>query len=417
MFLNRLFCLLSLFIFSCSCYGVDVSMVGFIMPEDGIGKVPVTILETLGDKVSANVIATDFRPPIKESLPIHTARAIANPDTSPGKVCIFTEGICSLLGNNYKNVPKDSLVKIAYSMFETDRIPQMWVKNINERFDCVVVPDSYYIDVYKQSGVIVPIFVLPIPMMLKPYLNHPSHQFKAYPFVFGDASINKNPAVLLEAFAQAFGNSPYYHLVLRAGNILKATRETIESIIQKYGLTNVTIETNHLLLDQYIQKLSSFDCYVNLSCGEGFSFIPREALALGVPVIITDNTASTTICKSGFVRSVKSDKKIRPQPWIYKPLFGDDFGDQFQCEIEDAKHALLDVYNDYATYLHKAFEGRNWVRQYDCENPNLQMQYLTLVKPKKVLLGSENKIENGTLTTNSQELYQKYFQIIEESNF
>jgi glycosyltransferase involved in cell wall biosynthesis len=149
-----------------------------------------------------------------------------------------------------------------------------------------------------------------------------------------------------------------------------------------------------------------------LSCGEGFSFIPREALALGIPVIITDNTASSTICKSGFVRSVRSEKKIRSKSNVYRILFADDCGDQFDCEVEDAKNALLDVYSNYPVYVHKALDGRNWVRQYDCENPNLRSQYLTLVKPKKVVLGNENKIEDDTLITNSIELYQKYIELI-----
>lgn len=394
----------------------DLSMVGFIMPEDGLGKIPITILETMGEEVSANIISTDYRPPIKESLPTHTCRAINNPDHSPGKVSIFTETICSSLGNNYKNVPEASLIKIAYSMFEADRIPQMWVQVINDKFDSVVVPDAYLVKVYQDCGVTIPIFVLPIPMMLNNYLKYSTHQFTSYPFVFGDASANKNPAVLVKAFALAFGNSPHFHLILRAGHIAQETRDAIQPIIQEHELNNITIEDQHLILDQYIQRLSSFDCYVNLSRGEGFSFIPREALALGIPVIITNNTASATICDSGLVRAVASQKRIRSPSFVYKYLFGEDYGYQFDCEVEDAKNALLDVYHNYAIYLGKALEGRKWVSQYDCDNVELQIQYRTLVKPKNVVLGKENKIDKNTLTTNSEELYLKYIQITYNRN-
>jgi glycosyltransferase involved in cell wall biosynthesis len=325
---NTLFYCLFLTLFSLSCYGVDVSIVGFIMPEDGLGKIPINILETLGDSVSTNYIPTDYRPPIKEALPHYASKAISNPDSYPGKVCIFTEVICSLLGNNWKNVPKESFIKIAYSMFEADRIPEIWIKNINETFDLVVVPDPYYVKVYQDSGINIPVFVLPIPMILNRYLNQPLHQFKAYPFVFGDASANKNPEALLEGFAQAFGNSPHHHLVLRAGYLLDESKQKILQIVQKYRLQNVTIEEGHILIDQYIQRLSSFDCYVNLSRGEGFSFIPREALALGIPVIIANNTASTTICNSQLIRPVKSVNKIKPKLSIHKILYDDDCGYQ-----------------------------------------------------------------------------------------
>ena len=57
---------------------------------------------------------------------------------------------------------------------------------------------------------------------------------------------------------------------------------------------------------KYIEFISTFDCYVNLSKGEGFSIPPRESLALGIPCIISDNTAHKTICDSGLVLPVTS---------------------------------------------------------------------------------------------------------------
>lgn len=83
--------------------------------------------------------------------------------------------------------------------------------------------------------------------------------------------------------------------------------------------------------------------------------------------------------------------------------------------MKDAAAALRDVYKNYAKYITKAREGRKWVYQYDCTNPDLQNLYLTLIKPKQVMLGSENAIKNGVITTDSFMLYQKYKQIIESN--
>lgn len=393
----------------------DLTIVGFIMPETGLGKIPITILETLDSRVSSNFIMS-FDCPIYEKLSTRVKRTLQNPDHSAGKVALLTATLWDIDRCHSALVPQESIVKLAYSMFETSRIPDMWVKILNKNFDAVVVPDPFLVRVYEKSGVRIPIFVLPIPMMLAPYLAHPVHSKSASkPFVFGDTSANKNPGILVEAFAKAFGNSSDVRLIMKAGGIFPETRETIDRIIDQFGLTNVIIEEGHFSLAEYIQRLSSFDCYVNLSRGEGFSFIPREALALGVPVIISNNTASKTICKSGCVRGVPC-RKTGPCHFFYRLLFGDeDCGEQFDCEVDDVVAALRDVYDNYNKYIKKARQGRKWVNQYDCRNTTLRGLYYTLVKPNLVLLGGKNEIKNGRLVTNSPKLLQKYQQIVDSN--
>jgi glycosyltransferase involved in cell wall biosynthesis len=389
--------------------------VGCFQSEIGLCKASNHILESLGNDISANCRICCFQPyPPLDTVPFHTRRALTNPDPTPGKVTILSAALWYYIEGfeSYQLMPKESTIKIAYSMFETTGIHAMWVKILNEEFDAVVVPDSYLVDAYKNSGVNIPIFVLPIPMMLNDYLARPAHsESPSTPFIFGDASINKNPGVLVEAFAKAFGNNPNVHLVVRAISIASETRHIIHHMINHYGLTNVTIEEGVCSL---IDRLASFDCYVNLSKGEGFSFIHREALALGIPVITSNNTALTTVCNSGCVRVVPSNKKVPPLA-IYHMLFREDYcGDQFDCEVEDATAALLDVYNNYGKYIQKARQGREWVQQYNVANPTLRREYLTLVKPEKVVLGNDNVIEGETIITNSSLLYQKYQQLIDD---
>lgn len=411
----RIFFILAYFIFTIPLYSlVDLTLVGFIEPEGGIGKVPVTIIETLKNQVSMNLIATAAHS--SKDVPYSVKEILDCQDSSPGKVALLTDLLWDCGRNPYTLVPQASVIKLAYSMLETTAIPTMWVKILNEEFDAVVVPDQFLVSVYENSGVHIPIFVLPIPMILAPYFAHPIHAKSAStPFIFGDASANKNPAILVEAFARAFGNNEDVQLVMRAGRIFPETREIIHRIVHQFGLMNVKIEEGHALLEQHISRLSSFDCYVNLSRGEGFSFIPRECLALGLPVIITNNTASKTICKSDCVRAVPCRKKGPSNFNPYKLIFNEECGEQFDCEVEDVIIALRDVYDHYANYVKKARKGREWVKQYDVANLELQEAYATLIKPKVVVLGNQNRIKKGRLMTNSRKLYQKYQQIIHQS--
>lgn len=405
------------FIFLWFPYGLlstpDLTIIGYIIPEDGLGKIPITIVETLGNEFSVNIRYSRTLPD-ENKLPSSMVAALHNPDQVTGKIAMSTVGLWHRDGINRINMPNDCLIKIAYSMFETTKIPTMWVKILNEEFDAVVVPDKFLMKVYEECGVQIPIFILPIPMMLDPYFSHSlNRNTHSKPFIFGDASANKNPTALIKGFAKAFGNDPSIKLIMRACEIRPETREVFNRLVNRYHLTNVTLEEGDLSLDQYIDFLSSLDCYVNLSKGEGFSLIPREALAMGIPVIISDNTASSSICKSGYVRAVPS--KIRTSPLgHYEWLFQEKCGSQFDCNTKDVTLALLDVYNNHEEYRNKAYLGREWVDQYNCKNEKLRGLYRTLIRPKEIVLGNANKIEQGVIMTNSSLLKEKYLQVINE---
>ncbi len=153
--------------------------------------------------------------------------------------------------------------------------------------------------------------------------------------------------------------------------------------------------------------MNSLDCYVSFAKGEGFGIPPREAMALGVPVILSDNTAHTTICQSGNVISVPS--KIR-MPAYYDHL-QKYVGDNYNCTLSDACNALNNVYVNYCAYLQNVSKAREWVQQYSYKN--LATLFKTLVKPDEVLLGTINYVGDGVLVTNSQTLYEKYLHLLE----
>lgn len=122
--------------------------------------------------------------------------------------------------------------------------------------------------------------------------------------------------------------------------------------------------------------MKSLDCYVLLSKGEGFSIAPREALALGIPCIITNNTAHKTICNTGFVCNVKCNKKIN----AYYPWFG-NVGYQFDCSVDQVCRCLKLMYQNYSNYKVKALKARDWVKSYSYKN--LRAKFLEIISDIK----------------------------------
>lgn len=208
--------------------------------------------------------------------------------------------------------------------------------------------------------------------------------------------------MLVDAFIQEFGNIPQVKLTIHSVCDSASIAETIHKKMEKQGINNIELHIESLPWAQYIQFMSSLDCYVLVSKGEGFSVTPREALALGIPCIISNNTAHKTLCQSGYVHGVNSDIKEKHEGEFY----GVSCGSHFNCTIEDVRKALRDVYENYTQYLAKAHLGREWVKCYRGEN--LKPYYMSLFKPRKVLLGDEDVITPDFLMTTESSLYQKY---------
>lgn len=177
-----------------------------------------------------------------------------------------------------------------------------------------------------------------------------------------------------------------------------------QQIIEMLGGSNVLFTSGVLPERQYLDFMRSCDCYINISTIEGYSLAPREALAMKIPCIVSDNSAQKTICQSGLVRAVPSE--ILEPADNFKVWNGEDLGFFFNCTQEDVSTALIDMYVDYEHFAELAEKGPDWVAQYDLKN--LKQLYINLIKPKKIIFGTENKIMDDFFMTNSPTLYQKY---------
>ena len=220
----------------------------------------------------------------------------------------------------------------------------------------------------------------------------------------------KNQILLIQAFAKVLGNNDDAILKINARVGDEEAKSEVLEEIAKLNCSNIHFTEIKLKNDVYLKFFQNVDCYVSLSKGEGFSIQPREAMALGIPVIVTDNTGQSTICKSGFVKVVKSE--IVEPAYYFKSKFSS--GHRFNCNVDEAADAIMDVYQNYDQYLNKAQDARKWASNYSYSNDKIAELYRTLVGPKKLILGDENQVTSEYLMTDSKELFDKYRKLIED---
>lgn len=393
---------------------------GIVEYADGIGRQIIDFEELVGDDIEMNTTATIKQ---KANIPERFKKVLNIKNKKTGHVVLYEysfpftftkeEDVNNDLfklreykrRNSFNKIPREEQIYITYSMFESDRIANFWVYEINKNWDMVVVPDENLVDIYINSGVTKPIFVVPLGTNLKTHIEAPLKQklVNETSFTFGNfASFEerKNILRLIQAYQTAFKDNKDVRLLLsprRDGG----SYDSIMDYILENQISGITVDIGTKDNNYYNFLFSKIDCYVSPSKGEGFSVIPREAMARGIPTIVSNILSQKTIADTGLVKSVPPIKKV---PGFYsKNLFVGDFQD---ISSDDLADAMLEVYNNYQKYLDNAEAARAWADK--GQYKNLKDLYINMVKPKKVILGDRNEITKDYLMTNSQELYNKW---------
>jgi glycosyltransferase involved in cell wall biosynthesis len=416
----------------------DVTFVGVVKRADGIGGQIFDhqkVLDHAGAKVNVRSTRFSFAGlPWRQVVQRFWQRI--NPFPVMGKVVVY-EGVLSPLTRENPlrlekifrspmwNFQRRDHILVAYSMFESSKIPEIWVKTFNEKFDAVAVPDPFLVDVYKKSGVHIPVFVLPLGVHYGSLLKEPLKQSTQKPFVFSNLAVindRKNTLKTIQAFVQAFGQNPNVRLVINGREYHKSYLQECQDFLRQSGVSNVFLTTNKLSRKDFIDMLKNSDCYISLSKGEGFSIIPREAMALGIPVIVTDNTGQSTIARSGWVKPVSSPIQVPAKYYLSKKVLIE--GVNYDFHIQDAVQAMQDVFNHHQKYLSVNADARAWAMKYAYTNKDLQDFYVRLFfDPKKCVLGHNDAIHKDYLEFDqnnaaSVNLYHKYVDFLsgKESN-
>ena len=382
----------------------DLTIITNVLLADGIGRQGIGLAQTLMNDLSINSIL--FQPSNFAGLDENVQRVLRTP-VKPSKVSFWTYilGLDEVARTTHAML--QSPIKIAYSMFESSAIPQLWVDILNKYYDIVVVPDQWLVDVYKSSGVKIPIFVLPLGIIIDDdYLKYEHKKNKVFTFGMTGSLLNrKNHIKLMRAFLQNFKGNQDVRLKIHGR--FGAYKDHITSEYRKLRAPkNIDIITGIYPQEEYKKFMLGLDCYVFISKGEGFSITPREMIACGKPCILTNNTAHKTICQSGLVYPVKAEIKENAN---YEVFGNKNIGYYYDCKEDDVAKAMLDVYKNYNKHLEKVKQGRDWVRQYTWDN--LKNKYLSLIKPKNIVLSDTNEILDDCLKINDIALYNKYIKV------
>lgn len=187
--------------------------------------------------------------------------------------------------------------RIGYTMLETDRLPAAWVEQANQ-MDAIWTPTAWGAEVFRASGVTRPVFVVPLGIDPVVYRPAPPRTRLAERTIFVSVfewGRRKGPDLLLKAYRAAFQPHDDVLLILKIDNRAPASNPLQEiAALLPSPAPPVGIIYNQRLSPQRMAELyQGADCFVLPTRGEGWCMPALEAMACGLPAIVTNWSGPT----------------------------------------------------------------------------------------------------------------------------
>lgn len=212
----------------------------------------------------------------------------------------------------YSRYREEGKTNVGYTIWETTKLHPTWKDYINQNVIGLFVGCEWNVDIFKDSGVTVPVFNAPHCISTEGLSNTTPFDVKGvdkstfmYYSIF-QWTERKNPLDTIKAYWQAFPNKEDVALVLKTyrSDYSDPEKEAIRTTIRR--LKQVCPADNYppvyLILDMLSEdEINGLhvrgDCYLSLDRGEGFGLSPFQAGAVGNPIVVTGFGGTTEYAK------------------------------------------------------------------------------------------------------------------------
>lgn len=176
---------------------------------------------------------------------------------------------------------------IGYTPWESDTLPVGWTDMMNE-VDEVWATAPIVKKWFEDNGVVKPVKV--VPHGIDPIWTPRRREVKG-PVKFlhiGEPSARKNGQLVYDAFKEAFGDDPGVHLTIKATTHSEVRKyRNGENLGGVHNDPNVTVLLGIYPEEKLVELHYNHHVMVYPSAGEGFGFIPLQAICTGMPAIVT----------------------------------------------------------------------------------------------------------------------------------
>ena len=256
-----------------------------------------------------------------------------------------------------------SQYQISYTPWESTLIPDSWHEYLTS-CDEIWTTSDWCANVFEDNGYRhIKVYPHGIDPMWKPRKRLDDGVIKF--LHIGEPAPRKAGQMVVDAFGYLFGNNPNFHLTIKAAG--HNTTRVFNNYIDKNIIgvpneiyNNVTINTELLNDEELVQLYYDHDVFLYPSYGEGFGFIPLQALATGMPTICTSAWAHY----KDYLGPLKLKSQLIDSPWPF-PHLGKVFEPDYQHLLETMRDVAFN-FKAYSGYYYaqstKIHEEYNWTQ-------------------------------------------------------
>ena len=190
---------------------------------------------------------------------------------------------------SYKTRHGDS-IRGVFTMYESSKVKPEFIPEINDQFDFIIVPSDYCLESFSKGFPDKPVFKCPLGVVGDdfPYFDRPVDR-KPFTFVWNGFVLDgrKGDRACVEAFQSL--KLPDARLILKSMPICTPYNQWFHLV---YGDGSIAIVCYPYTHAELYSLYCDSDVGLHPSSSEGFGMIPLEMMATGLPMIMTDCTAS-----------------------------------------------------------------------------------------------------------------------------
>lgn len=164
--------------------------------------------------------------------------------------------------------------RVLYTMWETDKLPMTYYRYLDQ-YDQILVPCEHNRELFGQYSDNVSVVPLGVDIGYwkpTPRPDNPRFRFHAG----GSTWLRKGLDVVVKAFELA-GLDAELHIKVPLTRFVP----------DRQWPSNIVVHTGWMTKEQQLDWYGKADCFIGASRGEGFGLMPLQAMAMGIPTIIT----------------------------------------------------------------------------------------------------------------------------------
>jgi glycosyltransferase involved in cell wall biosynthesis len=294
--------------------------------------------------------------------------------------------------NNYINLSvgiplqffKDPHAKfnIGYTMFETTPIPSNWLSFCNN-MDEVWVPSIFCKKSFDISGVKTKLHIVPLGIDENLFYQREYKPQNVFNFLAVGTYIDrKGWDILINAYTAEFKRFEKVKLIIKLDATNNFAVDEIKSLL-KPNSPEILICNSKLNDNEMVSLYNMSHCFVLPTRGEAFCVPALESLALGIPVIITDEGGYRDFIGEDNAWLVKSDSqrissRLGKINTYYQKMWFREVG------VDDLRKAMREAFENKEEYLKKKENAKKNLEKFYFSNIAKELKIYLEQMEKKI---------------------------------